>query len=53
MDHRTRRTDPTNFEGVAANNDNLMHRHVMEVSLDKGILLLQQNVEVITVRDKI
>jgi hypothetical protein len=38
---------------VAANNDNLMHRHVLEVALDKGILLVQLNAEVITVRDKI
>jgi hypothetical protein len=30
-----------------------MHRHVLEVALDKGILLVKQNVEVITVRDKI
>jgi hypothetical protein len=31
----TRRTYPTNSEGVAANNDNLMHRHVLVVVLDE------------------
>jgi hypothetical protein len=42
-----------NFEGVAANNDNLMHLHVLEVSLDEERLLVQGFDEMITDGDNI
>jgi hypothetical protein len=40
MDQRARRTNPTNSGGVAANNDNIMPDHVLEVSLDEERLLV-------------
>jgi hypothetical protein len=47
-DQRTRRTNPTNFEGVAANYDNLTHHHVLEVELDQGHIWVQGFDEMVT-----
>jgi hypothetical protein len=48
-----RRTNPTNSEGVAANNDNLMHRHVLEVAIDERSPLVQGIIEMIAEADNI
>jgi hypothetical protein len=48
-----RRTGPTNSEGVAANNDNRMQHHVMDVHSVEESLLVRGIVEMITKGDGI